>query len=105
MASLEIDIGNVAEGSSATVSHCQAYFILFDTCDLAIRTRASFSLISFTARSDKCDSFQVLWRGKPVFIRRRTGKEIASAEADNTAVIRASFPSCSRRFPCFPDNA
>jgi ubiquinol-cytochrome c reductase iron-sulfur subunit len=48
LASLEVDIGNIAEGTASTVK----------------------------------------WRGKPVFIRHRTKKEIEAARADDSAHLR-----------------
>jgi len=48
VASIEVDIGNVVEGSATTVK----------------------------------------WRGKPVFIRHRTAKEISAAEHDDNAALR-----------------
>ena len=41
----------------------------------------------------------IKWRGKPVFVRHRTAKEIAAAVADDHAVMRAAAVEASRHKP------
>ncbi len=41
-------------------------------------------------------SITVVWQGKPVFIRRRTPDEIATARADDTADLRDPEPDAAR---------
>lgn len=101
LASLEVDIGAIQEGKLtsfhlALSSYCLSASDLFSNIGFPISIAISFLIIIlfpclcvvvfFSHFLGMCTT--VKWRGKPVFIRHRTRKEIETAVADDSQPLR-----------------
>ncbi len=83
----------VAYGAAATV------WPLIDSLNPAGDVLALSSIEVDISQIEIGQSVTVKWRGKPVFIRRRTPEEIAKAEADDAADLRDPQSDAARVKP------
>ena len=78
----------MAAGGTATVGLAAAIWPFIDSMNPSAGERSMGSLVFDPSKISPGSGVTVQWRGKPVFIRRRTAKEIEEAEAaDHAALI------------------
>ncbi len=77
-----------AAGGTAAVGGALAAWPFIDSMNPAADVLALSSTEVDISTIEEGQIITVMWRGKPVFIRRRTKKEIARAETDNEATLR-----------------
>ncbi len=78
----------LATGAVTVVGTAVAVWPLIDNMNPSADVLALSSTMVDLAPVEVGQSITVVWRGKPVFIRRRTSAEIATARADDTADMR-----------------
>ncbi len=78
----------LATGAVTVVGTAVAVWPLIDNMNPSADVLALSSTVVDLAPVAVGQSITVVWRGKPVFIRRRTSAEIATARADDTADMR-----------------
>ena len=78
----------LATGAVTVVGTAVAVWPLIDNMNPSADVLALSSTMVDLAPVEVGQSITVVWRGKPVFIRRRTSAEIETARADDTADMR-----------------
>ncbi|MAN62389.1 MAG: ubiquinol-cytochrome c reductase iron-sulfur subunit [Parvibaculum sp.] len=78
----------VATGAFAAIGVAGAVWPLIDQMNPDASTLALSSIETDISDVEVGQSVTVKWRGKPVFIRHRTAKEIAEAEAVDVSTLR-----------------
>ncbi|MEE8202953.1 MAG: ubiquinol-cytochrome c reductase iron-sulfur subunit, partial [Alphaproteobacteria bacterium] len=78
----------LATGAVTVVGTAVAVWPLIDNMNPSADVLALSSTVVDLAPVAVGQSITVVWRGKPVFIRRRTSAEIETARADDTADMR-----------------
>lgn len=78
----------IASGSVAAVGAGATAWMFVDQMNPAADTRALATTEVDLSAVDPGAQIQVLWQGKPVFVRHRTPAEIASAQRDDYANLK-----------------
>lgn len=78
----------IASGSVAAVAAGSVAWMLIDQMNPAADTRALSTTEVDLSAVEAGQQIQVLWQGKPVFVRHRTPDEIASAQRDDYATLK-----------------
>lgn len=81
------DFLNMAAASTATVGLAAAVWPFIDSMNPSAGERSTATLVFDPSKVIPGSGVTVQWRGKPVFIRRRTAAEIKRAEADDSAKL------------------
>ena len=93
------DFIHVAAGAMAVGAVGMALWPLINSMNPAADTLALSSVEVDYGKVQLGQQIVVKWRGKPVFIRHRTPKEIAEAVADDDAPLRDPATDASRHKP------
>ena len=86
----------LATGAVAAVGVASVAWPFIDSMNPAADTLALAQIDVDLSPIQVGQSITVTWRGKPVFIRRRTEEEIASAQSVNLAELRDPEPDSAR---------
>jgi ubiquinol-cytochrome c reductase iron-sulfur subunit len=78
----------IATGSAAAVGAGATAWMFVDQMNPAADTRALSTTEVDLSAVDPGQQIQILWQGKPVFVRHRTPDEIASAQRDDYANLK-----------------
>ena len=78
----------IAAGSAATVGVASVAWPFIDQMNPAADTRAMSTTEVDLSAVQVGQQIQVMWQGKPVFVRHRTPDEIASAHRDDYASLK-----------------
>jgi len=78
----------IATGAAAAVGVGAVAWPLVSQMGAAADTRAAGSIEIDLSKVSEGQQLKVLWRGKPVFVRYRTQKEIDAADAVDVATLR-----------------
>lgn len=97
------DFIHVAGGALAVGAVGMALWPLINSMNPAADTLALSSVEVDYGKVQLGQQIVVKWRGKPVFIRHRTPKEIAEAVADDNAALRDPATDASRHKPGKPE--
>ena len=93
------DFIHVAAGAMAVGAVGMTLWPLINSMNPAADTLALSSVEVDYGKVQLGQQIVVKWRGKPVFIRHRTPKEIAEAVADDDAALRDPATDASRHKP------
>ncbi len=78
----------MAAGGGAAVGMAATIWPFIDSMNPSAGERSSASVVFDPAKIEPGTGVTIQWRGKPIFIRRRTKEEIAKAEAgDNSPTL------------------
>lgn len=91
----------IATGAAAAAGVGAIVWPLVTQMGPAADTLAVGSIEIDLSKVDEGQQLKVLWRGKPVFVRHRTPKEISEAEAVDVAVLKDPATDDSRLRPDF----
>ncbi|MGH7026947.1 ubiquinol-cytochrome c reductase iron-sulfur subunit [Brevundimonas sp.] len=97
------DFIHIAAGAFAVGAAGMALWPLIDSMNPAADTLALSSVEVDYGKVQLGQQIVVKWRGKPVFIRHRTPKEIVEAVADDNAALRDPAADASRHKPGKPE--
>ena len=97
------DFIHIATASAAVGAVGAVAWPFVDQMNPAADTLALASIEVDYAKVEPGQQLVVKWRGKPVFIRHRTAREIAAAVADDTANLRDPATDESRHKPGRPE--
>ena len=93
------DFLNMAAGGAVAVGTAAAIWPFVDSMNPSAGERSLGSLVFDPSAIKPGSAVTVQWRGKPVFIRRRTPKEIAEAEAADTTPMPDPQTDNARTLP------
>ena len=93
------DFIHIAAGAAAAGAVATLAWPLIDQMNPAGDTLALASIEFDLTKVAKGQQVTVKWRGKPLFIRNRTEKEIAAAVKDDNAPMRDPQPDADRHKP------
>jgi ubiquinol-cytochrome c reductase iron-sulfur subunit len=91
----------IATGAAAAVGMGAVAWPLVMQMNPAADTLAAGSIEIDLSKVEEGQQLKMLWRGKPVFVRHRTPKEIATAQALDTTDLRDPASDESRFIPNF----
>ncbi len=89
----------IATGAAAAAGAASLGWPLVAQMGKAADTLAAGSIEIDVSKVAEGQQLKMLWRGKPVFVRHRTAKEIAAAEATNVAECPDPQPDSERLIP------
>lgn len=78
----------IAAGAVATVGTAASAWPFIDQMNPAADTRALSTTEVDLSAVEQGQQIKVMWQGKPVFVRHRTGAEIAAAQRDDFANLK-----------------
>ena len=93
------DFINIAAGAAAAGAVAALAWPFIDQMNPAGDTLALASIEFDLSKVAKGQQVTVKWRGKPLFVRNRTEKEIAAAVKDDGAPMRDPQPDSARHKP------
>lgn len=94
----------IATGAAAAVGAGSVAWPMITQMGAASDTLAAGSIEIDVSKVDEGQQIKVLWRGKPVFVRHRTQKEVDLAEAVDVAGLRDPQADSERFAPDFAGN-
>jgi ubiquinol-cytochrome c reductase iron-sulfur subunit len=93
------DFIHIAAGAAAVGAGAAAVWPLVDTMNPAADTLAMASIEVDVSKVVEGQQIVVKWRGKPLFVRYRTAKEIAEARAADRAALKDPQSDAERTKP------
>ncbi len=97
------DFIHIAAAVAAVGGVAAVAWPLIDQMNPSADTLALASIEFDVAKVEPGASVTIKWRGKPVFVRNRTPKEIAEAVADDKASMKDPQPDAARHKPGKPE--
>ena len=91
----------IATGAAAAVGAGAVAWPMIMQMGAAADTRAAGSIEIDVSKVEEGQQIKILWRGKPIFVRHRTQKEIDAAERVDTASLRDPQTDDERFIPNF----
>ena len=93
------DFIHIAAATAAVGGVAAVAWPLIDQMNPSADTLALASIEFDVSKVEPGASVTIKWRGKPVFVRNRTAKEIAEAVADDNAPMKDPQPDAARHKP------